>query len=524
MQLKSDAQLLREYADSGAETAFGELVQRHTNLVYSAVLRQVESPAVAAEISQNIFLDLARRAEPISNRMSSEASLAGWLCRSARNLSLNFRRDEYRRRIRERRHLEENMSDSKTPPDWERLRGVLDEAMGELSETDYDAVVLRFYQDQDFRAVGAAMGMSDDAAQKRVTRALEKLRDSLARRGIRTTAAALSAALLANAVSSAPAGLAVGMAGVAAAEMLAATPVATMALKTFTMTTLQKALVTATVVVLAGVGIFEGVRAARAGAEVDRFRRQQARLEQQVKLLETARDGAAGQAALGRAGDQEQRRRLEHLELLSLRGRVNQLANQLSQQEAAGGLQAVTNTDAFDTNQDTVLLSSSGTNQVASGDTLVLGGWKVKGERKYLLVMPVIAAADGASAAGSPMIVHTQGVSAPDGFWDQIGWGNLKSSLHRSTVATILTADETASLLAALKATPGAEVNDAGGGPVSEGDILGEMWTVKDDFATGKILALNLDARIASGGQSVVIESQPVLNVPASEAHPMLQP
>jgi len=257
MQLKSDAQLLREYADSGAETAFGELVQRHTNLVYSAVLRQVESPAVAAEISQNIFLDLARRAEPISNRMSSEASLAGWLCRSARNLSLNFRRDEYRRRIRERRHLEENMSDSKTPPDWERLRGVLDEAMGELSETDYDAVVLRFYQDQDFRAVGAAMGMSDDAAQKRVTRALEKLRDSLARRGIRTTAAALSAALLANAVSSAPAGLAVGMAGVAAAEMLAATPVATMALKTFTMTTLQKALVTATVVVLAGVGILK---------------------------------------------------------------------------------------------------------------------------------------------------------------------------------------------------------------------------------------------------------------------------
>jgi len=522
MQPKSDVQLLGEYAVNGAEAAFSELVQRHTNLVYSAALRQVESTEAAAEISQNVFLGLARQAGPITARLAPEASLAGWLCRSARNLSLNFRRDEFRRRLREQQHMEETMSSPDTPPEWERLRGVLDEAMGELKEADYDAVVLRFYQNQDFRAVGAAMGMSDDAAQKRVTRALEKLRDMLSRRGIRTTAAALSAVLVANAVASAPAGLASGIAGVAAAEMVWPTPTATMALKTFTMTTLQKSLVTAVVVVLAGVAIFEGLRAARAGEEAERLRRQQARLEGQVKLLQDARDQATGEEVVCRGGAGD-RRRLEHLELLSLRGHVNQLAIQLRQQQG-GATPTATNTAASDTNQDTVLLSSSGTNQVASGNTLVLGGWEVKGRRTYLLVMPAIALADGDSTANSPLTVHSQGVSAPDSFWYQIGWQGLKSGLHRSSVATVLTADETAGLLAALKAAPGGEVMDMVGGPASEGEILSQTWAVKDDVAMGKVLAENLVARIASDGQSVVIVSQPGQDAPVSEAHPMLQP
>src|SRR5262245_26182879 len=134
MQPRSDAQLLREYAGQGDESAFAEIVQRHTNLVYSAALRQVDSPAVAAEIAQNVFIGLARAAQALSGRMAAEASLAGWLCRSARNLSLNHRRDEFRRNTRERQAMEQFFSTPDAAPDWERLRPVLDEAMSELSE------------------------------------------------------------------------------------------------------------------------------------------------------------------------------------------------------------------------------------------------------------------------------------------------------------------------------------------------------------------------------------------------------
>src|SRR5439155_20701472 len=92
-------------------------------------------------------------------------------------------------------------------PDWDRIRPVLDEAMASLGDQDRDALLLRYFKNEDLRSVGFALGVSDDAAQKRVTRALEKLRTHLVRRGVTTTAAAVSAVLSANAVQMAPAGL-----------------------------------------------------------------------------------------------------------------------------------------------------------------------------------------------------------------------------------------------------------------------------------------------------------------------------
>src|SRR5262249_33511189 len=158
-----------------------ELVHRHTNLVFSAAMRQVCLPEAAAEIAQNVFLGLARGAQGLLSRLSAEASLAGWLCRSTRNLSLNFRRDEFRRQSRQRKVMEQLVTTSEDAPDWEPLCRVLDEAMSELNEADYDLLVLRFYKSLDYCGVGAAMGLSDDAAQKRVSRALEKLRQVLSR-------------------------------------------------------------------------------------------------------------------------------------------------------------------------------------------------------------------------------------------------------------------------------------------------------------------------------------------------------
>ena len=264
MQTPSDARLLRDYAKHGKESAFAELIARHTNLVYSAALRQVESPDAAAEVAQQTFIGLARGAQTLSRKLAEDASLAGWLCRSARNLALNLRRDEFRRHSRERQAMAQRDPTPETAPDWEQLRPVLDEAMSELNEPDYDALVMRFYENQDLRAVGQALGLSDNAAQKRVARALDKLRELFSRRGITTSAAALSIALSANAVQAAPVGLAFTISSAVAlgGTTIASTATAT-AIKTIAMTTLQKTIIGATLAVAIGTGVYEARQVSR---------------------------------------------------------------------------------------------------------------------------------------------------------------------------------------------------------------------------------------------------------------------
>jgi RNA polymerase sigma factor (sigma-70 family) len=115
-------------------------------------------------------VSLARGAKTLSPKLAADASVAGWLCRIARNLSLNHRRSEFRRQTRERHAMEQILAEPGAEPDWETLRQVLDDAMDELKDIDYDAIVLRFFENRDFRAVGSAIGLSDAAAQKRVAR------------------------------------------------------------------------------------------------------------------------------------------------------------------------------------------------------------------------------------------------------------------------------------------------------------------------------------------------------------------
>jgi RNA polymerase sigma factor (sigma-70 family) len=325
MQPRSDAQLLRDYAENGAESAFTELVQRHTNLVYSAALRQVDSPDMAAEIAQKVIIGLARGVQSLLPRLAPEASLAGWLCRSSRNLSLNFRRDEFRRQSRERQVMEQLISPPDAAPDWERLRPVLDDAMSELSETDYDVLVLRFYQNQDFRSVGAAIGVSDDTAQKRVTRALEKLRELLSRRGVGTSAAALAVLLSVNAVQAAPAGLAASIAAAALAGTALSASTAIAATKIIAMTTLQKTLITAVIATLAGAGIYEARQAAQLRAENQALRQEQEPLTNELGRLR-AENQRLAKAATAKE-DQKALTQAQMKELLKLRGQSGQARN-----------------------------------------------------------------------------------------------------------------------------------------------------------------------------------------------------
>ncbi|HWQ93250.1 MAG TPA: sigma-70 family RNA polymerase sigma factor [Clostridia bacterium] len=320
--MKSDAQLLRDYALNGTESAFSELVGRYVNLVYSAALRQVNSSDMAADVSQQVFISLSRAAGSLPNRMTEDSSLAGWLCRSTRNVALNLLRNEGRRQAREMEamqtlHLHQ---DSDSEPGWDQLSPVLDDAMSELSELEYDTLVLRFCQKQDLRSLGKSLGITDDAAQKRVTRALDRLRGLLEQRGLRTSTTVLGLALSAHAVQAAPLGLAVSS---STAAVLQAPAIGAGLIKGIVMTTLQKTIIATSVAVAIATGVYQAHQASQLRRGNESIRQQQTFLTQQIEQLSEEREQALRRMAA--LGEQKDQRAAETAELLRLRGEVGRL-------------------------------------------------------------------------------------------------------------------------------------------------------------------------------------------------------
>ncbi len=329
MQEPTDAQLLRDYAEHRDEAAFRELVSRHAEVVYASALRQVSSPDLAQDIAQTVFTDLARKAQPLVGTLTGDASLVGWLFRSTRFLALNQLRDDRRRQARERQAMQHFDPAAETAPEWERVQPVLDEAMADLNDEDREALLLRFFKNRDFRAIGAALGVSDDAAQKRVSRALERLRSQLTSRGVTTTAVALSTVLSTNAVPLAPAGLAATLSTAALAGTTLATTAT--AIKSIAMTTLQKTLITATIVAAVGTGIYEARRAATLRIENHVIQQKLAPLAAQIQKLQHEHDDATRQLAALR--DDNERLKRNSADLLRLRGEVGTFRQQNSESE-----------------------------------------------------------------------------------------------------------------------------------------------------------------------------------------------
>ena len=323
MQAKSDAALLRQYAGQEDEAAFREIVVRHTDLVYASALRQVGVPDLARDIAQSVFTDLARKAPSLAGALPENASLVGWLYRGARFAALNQLRDDRRRQARERQAMQHFDPASDTAPEWDQVQPVLDEAMADLSDEDRDALLLRFFKSYDFRAIGAAFGVSDDAAQKRVTRALERLRTHLTSRGVTTTAAALSAVISTNAVPLAPAGLAATLSTSALAGTTIATTATATAVKTIAMTTLQKAIITAALVAAAGTGVYEASQVSQLREQVQALQQQQAPLTEQIQQMQRERDDATNRWAS--LANEITRLKGNTAELLKLRGEVARL-------------------------------------------------------------------------------------------------------------------------------------------------------------------------------------------------------
>jgi len=214
-----DMELLREYDRQGSEAAFATLVQRHVSLVYSAALRHIGIAAHAEEITQAVFVILARKAASLR----PDTILESWLYETTRLTALSFRRGERRRQFREQEaYMQSTLQESDDASTWNQLAPLLDEAMARLGKKDRDAVILRYFKDKNLREVAAALKVNETAAQRRVHRAVEKLRKFFTKRGIILPAAVLTAAISANSVQAAPVALANTISAVAVAKGAAA--------------------------------------------------------------------------------------------------------------------------------------------------------------------------------------------------------------------------------------------------------------------------------------------------------------
>ena len=202
MEPVTDCQLLRRYIADGDHDAFAELVRRYVSFVHSAARRQTGGDThLADDVTQAVMIVLARRAGSIS----SDAVLSSWLFTVTRHAAQNAMKLQARQRFHERRALAAaaRVERPLASPDasGNDLRDVLDDAIARLPEPDRSGVVLHFLQDRPHAEVGAALGLSAEAARKRVERALEKMRVFLAGRGVVTTGAAICATLQSESAS-----------------------------------------------------------------------------------------------------------------------------------------------------------------------------------------------------------------------------------------------------------------------------------------------------------------------------------
>ena len=209
MLVTDDMELLREYALQGSEEAFTTLVSRHIDLVYSAALRHVGNHHQAQEITQAVFVILARKARSLR----PGTILPGWLFQTTRLTAANYLRTEIRRARREQEAFMQSNPDENADEIWQQVAPHLNDAIAGLGEKDRNAVVLRYLKGKDYKEVAAALGGTEEAAQMRVSRALEKLRKLFAKRGVVLSAGALGGVITAQATQAAPVGLAASIAG-----------------------------------------------------------------------------------------------------------------------------------------------------------------------------------------------------------------------------------------------------------------------------------------------------------------------
>jgi RNA polymerase sigma factor (sigma-70 family) len=246
-----DMDLVREFARQNSEAAFTELVQRHIALVYSVARRCTGNDSDAQDVTQAVFIILARKAAGLCER----TLLPGWLYETTRFTAARLLRTNARRQQREQEaYMQSTMNEADTADVWERLSPHLEDAMSKLAERDRALLVLRFYQNKSGPEAAALLGIREGAAHMRVTRAIEKLRKFFTKRGVTISGEAIAGAISTHSVQAAPVALAKSVTAVALAKgaTVSASTLTLIkgALKVMAWTKAKTAIVVSTVIIL----------------------------------------------------------------------------------------------------------------------------------------------------------------------------------------------------------------------------------------------------------------------------------
>jgi len=262
-----DWELLDEYTHKASQEAFARIVQRYVNMVYSTCFRDLRDHQLAEDATQAVFMVLARKARSLRR----EIVLAGWLFQTARLVVRNARKQEARRKARERQAAEMTQQTWPSEQTWDGLSPLLSEGMEKLGNKDRDAILLHYFQRKTLAEVGGSMGVSEDAARMRVSRAVQKLRSFFGRKGQTMAIGAVATLLLTNSVQAAPPACAAtvvaavcGSVGKAALATSSAAVLANATMKTLLVAKLKMAFTVAAVSLLvptAGLATYHAIAA-----------------------------------------------------------------------------------------------------------------------------------------------------------------------------------------------------------------------------------------------------------------------
>jgi RNA polymerase sigma factor (sigma-70 family) len=503
----TDQQLLRDYSECRSEPAFAELARRHVDLVYSAALRMVRDSHLAEDVTQGTFMALAQNA----HQLAHHPVLSGWLHRTAQNLAVKIIRTDTRRRAREQEAapMIALLSPESDAP-WEHIAPHLDAALGELNEPDRDALLLRYFERKSAREMAQILGVSDEAAQKRVNRAVERLRELFAKRGVTVGAGGLAIIITTNAVQAAPAGLAVAISATAALTGTAlTTPIATTT-KAIAMTTLQKTLVTAALAVVASAGVYEAHQVSQLREQNAALQQQQGQLYAQIGRLQSDTKAPVTNDSRGAPTNSD--------ELLRLRAEVTRLRNDAAatavELKDAGNFQS--QVLRYFSNTPPIRTYLSTTRTVVSWDQAILtGGWKTPSGNRAITITTVAPMDDGKSL---DIKSHLLGYTETAG--KALGLDQFDFDGQAATKANILTSEQAAAILAAAQRINGVnilttpEVTTESGREAEIQDV--EMYQIPsgEKYSTGPVL--DVIPTISPDGQSVqmIIDSHLNYTIP----------
>jgi RNA polymerase sigma factor (sigma-70 family) len=312
---RTDSELLHDYVERRSESAFAELVNRHIALVYSVARRAIVDEHLAEDVTQTTFTILAREARHLAGR----TLLSSWLHRTALNQAAKLVRGEMRRRAREQEAYAMQTAPIESDSDWKRIAPMLDAALDKLAEADRAAILLRYFERKSAKEIGGALQISEEAAQKRVTRALERLRGLLAGQEAVLSTAFLATLVATRAVDAAPLGLS---ASVSAAALAGGAVPGGTSITTFKLILMSK-LKISVVSALVAAGIATPLVLQH--QMVTRLRAENSALQGQAQQADLLRGEIAGLSARLSAAPQASATNTVSSELLRLRGEVERL-------------------------------------------------------------------------------------------------------------------------------------------------------------------------------------------------------